>query len=405
METSVQNGSVIFTHGQDRFTVTLHRTLRLPEDGNTYELPPSMGNFPIKRVEDYKDKVPKEWLKHGGVFFPMWQREAMWLQFNCSRRPFACKVAAGKINAVSGKPWQKALAPAHEDGDCEGPRQDYCVAPTQRWLDGFNAGDGIIKQFVAMPLGQGYTVEGQVTGKEDFGGIQIMAVPPKDGKLEPKPPRRGSRLSRGMTEISENSTPHTSETLDFSNVTIGASASYGTHSVSAGVNYYSASNINTLSLEEAMAKRPEMYKDFGVTRSELPKAAEMGLAAGGSMVQKIYPDPHGLDTWNEKQSGRMFIHIVNSEMYEQITGERPPKSPITAHDYLIRNYPWFKVWDEEFKDVSASSTLKGVKTVSEKDKEHGFTGQQNDNPLQGITVVSTGKPHIFIGQEVKDGTW
>jgi hypothetical protein len=123
------------------------------------------------------------------------------------------------------------------------------------------------------------------------------------------------------------------------------------------------------------------------------------------MQQKVYPDPHGLDTWDEKAAGRMFVHIVNSEMYEQITGEKPPRSPVTAHDYLVRGYPWFKAWDAEFGDVSASSTLKGVKTVSQKDAEHGFVGQQNDSPLKVTTTLSTGKPHIFIGQEVKDGAW
>ena len=37
--------------------------------------------------------------------------------------------------------------------------QNYCVLPKQPWLDGINYGDGYIRQFVAMPLGKGYTVE------------------------------------------------------------------------------------------------------------------------------------------------------------------------------------------------------------------------------------------------------
>src|SRR5215470_3778380 len=52
--------------------------------------------------------------------------------------------------------------------------QDYVVVPDQPWLDGINAGDGYVRQFVAMPLGLGYTVEGQVTGAEEFGGIQLL---------------------------------------------------------------------------------------------------------------------------------------------------------------------------------------------------------------------------------------
>ena len=37
--------------------------------------------------------------------------------------------------------------------------QNYVAIPKQKWLDGINCGDGTIRQFVAMPLGQGYTVE------------------------------------------------------------------------------------------------------------------------------------------------------------------------------------------------------------------------------------------------------
>ena len=50
------------------------------------------------------------------------------------------------------------------------------VCPDQPWLDGFNCGDGVIKQFVAMPLGMGYTVEGQVTGEEGEREVQVKKL-------------------------------------------------------------------------------------------------------------------------------------------------------------------------------------------------------------------------------------
>ena len=64
-------------------------------------------------------------------------------------KPNAVKVLVGGINAVSGSP---------DDGEAGMP-QDYLVCPPQPWLDGFNAGDGAIRQFVAMELGAGYAVE------------------------------------------------------------------------------------------------------------------------------------------------------------------------------------------------------------------------------------------------------
>jgi hypothetical protein len=38
------------------------------------------------------------------------------------------------------------------------------VSPEQPWLDGFAIEKGVIRQFVAIPLGNGYSVEEQVTG-------------------------------------------------------------------------------------------------------------------------------------------------------------------------------------------------------------------------------------------------
>lgn len=46
-------------------TVTFERTLRIPGTG-LHPLPPSLGSFPLRPVQDYADRVPSEWLKRGG---------------------------------------------------------------------------------------------------------------------------------------------------------------------------------------------------------------------------------------------------------------------------------------------------------------------------------------------------
>jgi hypothetical protein len=56
------------------------------------------------------------------------------------------KIAAGKINAISGGAWRNDLVAAP---------QDYVVATSQNWVDGFAVGEGLIRQFVAMPFGRG----------------------------------------------------------------------------------------------------------------------------------------------------------------------------------------------------------------------------------------------------------
>ncbi len=164
----------------ERFAVTFQRTLRIPDDGRAYPLPPGLGRFPVLKVEDYLDIVPPLWRERGGAFIPMYQREALWLGFHAAPwKPNAVKIAVGRVNAISGDLDDKALHADH---------QDYVVCPEQPWLDGVHTGQGLIRQFVAMPLGLGYTVEASMTGAETFGGIQITVYEPKPGRFPERPP-------------------------------------------------------------------------------------------------------------------------------------------------------------------------------------------------------------------------
>lgn len=301
-------------------TLTFQRTLRIPDDGSTYPLPPGLGQFPIRRVDDYADRVPEAWREHGGVFIPMYQREALWLSFH-SQHPVALKVGIGKVDALTGKRWSERLTKRP---------QNYLVCPDQPWLDGINAGDGFIRQFVAMPLGTGYTVEGQITGKGDFGGIQIQAL---------------------------------------------------------------TSTLPRQSLDES--------SEYSVQACAGPADA-MGLGAGGKMKQDIYPDPYGIATWDRKSTGRVFVHIANSMVWRDITGEEPPPTPISARLYSEYGFPWFDLYDEGKGDIEGSDVLGGVKTIKDIDDKKGFGPQQDDStveiPPEQVEAITD--PNL-----VSDGTW
>jgi len=178
--------------------VQFQRTLRIPDDGKTYPLPPGFGAFPVRRVDDYLDRVPDEWRDRGGVFVPMYQREAMWILFQGEHwKPRAVKIGIGKVCAITGERWSESLAKQRG----RGAPQNYVVTPPQPWLDGICSGRGTIRQFVAMPLGMGYTVEGQVTGEERFGGIQLKVFEPRPGRFPDRPPQpryRASGAGSGM---------------------------------------------------------------------------------------------------------------------------------------------------------------------------------------------------------------
>jgi hypothetical protein len=282
-------------HIGERFSVSFQRTLRLPDDGTNYPLPPGLGLFPMHRVEDFQDRATDLMKEYGGVFIPMYQREALWLGFSAAEwKPNAVKVGVGRVNAISGDAW---------DNQLRSEPQDYIVCPSQPWLDGINAGEGYIRQFVAMPLGLGYTVEAQLTGEEIWGGVQLLVFEPKPGRFPDHAPEKPK--------------------ADFN--------TYAMMSMQAGAG-----------------------------------AEQMGLGVGGRMIQKIYPDPYGVETWDEDNFGSVFVHIVNSEQYYNLTGSKPPPTPVSAKTYVEFGLPWFELYDEAESDILPSEKLAGVKSIEEK---------------------------------------
>lgn len=188
------NSNLVFSfpevHKDAVIEVAFQRTLRIPDDGKTHFLPPGLGSFPLVHVDDYAASVSPDWIEHGGVMLPMYQAEAMWIYFGGNLYgggyPFAVKIATGKVNAVSGE--------AYKEGLHRRP-QDYVVAPDQPWIDGYCVKKGVIRQFVAMPLGAGYTAEEQATGKAEVGGIQIIVYPIKPEVYERLRSERGEWVS------------------------------------------------------------------------------------------------------------------------------------------------------------------------------------------------------------------
>lgn len=303
LDVTVYNNRI---HIGERFSMSFQRTLRIPDDGNVYPLPPGLGTFPIQSVANYWERVPPAWRSPNSYFIAMYQREALWLGFDgATWKPNAVKIAIGSVNAISGQTWDEVL---HTQP------QNYIVCPNQPWLDGINAGPSLIRQFVAMPLGSGLTVEAQVSGAEEFGGIEILAYEPKPGRFPDQPP-------------------------------------------------------------------PERRPDTLIVAS-LPRDAEMGLGSGGTMRQKIYPDPYGVDTWDLTNFGSIVVHIINSEQYRELTDLEPPSTPIAAQTYTQYGFPWFDLYDEERGDVPATETLSRVKSIREQESERGAANLQEDEAIE-----------------------
>jgi hypothetical protein len=292
----------------DRFTIRFERTLRVPDDGRTYPLPPGLGRFEVHSVADYADRVPAHWRETGGIFISMYQSEALWLSFDAAPwKPSAVTIGVGRVNAVSGDAWPAPLVASP---------QNYLVCPPQLWLDGINAGSAYVRQFVAMPLGLGATVEGQITGVESHGGLQVRVHDPKPGRFpDTPPPGWGSAGAPPMA--------------------MGSIAS---------------------------------------SRAASP----MGFAPGGRIQQKILTDEHGVETWDPAAHGTVIVHVLNSAQYRAVTARPAPASPVDARTYTEHGFPWFEIYEEQ-DDVPAAEALASLASLSAFSRIAGDDGVPDDS--------------------------
>jgi hypothetical protein len=156
--------------------ITFNRTLRVPENGTVYNPPALFSPFPLINLDDIKSNFLPEVRRKGGFLVPLFQREALALSFEgensrhisgLANDGFAIRIYTGSVNVVTGKTNEQP----------ETGVQDYVVVPGQNTLDGYLVRAGAVRQFDSMPLGSGYTVESQVTGKEALGGLQMLIAP------------------------------------------------------------------------------------------------------------------------------------------------------------------------------------------------------------------------------------
>lgn len=325
-----KNNELVFSfpelHENAVCQVDFQRTLRIPDDNREYPLPPGLGRFPMAEVEEHASRLPVTWSEHGGVLLPMYQAEALWINFSSGHGygwhasyPFALKIAAGKINAVTGDAWR--------DGLVRDP-QDYLVVPEQPWLDGFCVHKGLIRQFVAMPLGQGYTAEEQLSGAAEHGGLQIIVYPMKRDRYEEMLQQRN---------------------LDFAT--------------------------------EWHCCPPEQH---------VCESASMGLSPGGLMRQEIYEDEHGYDAWDRSMSSRCFVHILNSAQWEGATGKTMPGAAPTANAYTKAGLPWFEYYGDKLGVLNGAKKLAELDSVAAKKIKLGAKPLPENDAVKPATIIHLG---------------
>ncbi len=184
-----------------------------------------------------------------------------------------------------------------------------------------------------MPLGDGYTTEEQLTGVADHGGIQLIVYPMR-------------------AEAYQQLTASISDKVMFSRCETG--------------------------------------------RKKQDSFMSMGLAPGGLMRQKIYEDFHGIHAWDTSIFSRCYVHITNSLIYHELTGNPPPTNTPIARDYTEAGLPWFDYYDEQ------AAALSGKPALANLDSVVGLGIKKNETPLpknescdpkfiENLSIVREGK--------------
>ena len=283
-------------------TIKFQRTMRIPDDGKTYPLPTGLSQLPLCSVDDFSETAPVSWLKKGGVIMPTDQSEALCIWFS-SRYHFAVKVAAGKMNALTGEPWSSEL---------QRQPQNYVLIPYSANYDN----DGVIRRFVAMPCGAEYSANEQLAGDADVGGMQLQVVPM-------------CAESYYRKELAFFLPPTIRE---FFIMLIFAPV------ISAQLDGMEGS-------DESLYGSYYEFDDIMVP------------GADGKMRQELHKDPYEFAEWEQAQTARCFVHPCDSSVWRQITDTNPPHPPLTAKDYEEAGIPWLDDYRDDGKPLPENSSI------------------------------------------------
>lgn len=266
-------------------------------------------------------------------------------------------------------------------------------------------------------MGSGYSVEGQVTGKEKFGGLQIEVIPSYRRNLNawgyaPKP---GEPEQAYFPELDEEKTPadlglKPSDKLrvhpypPFAMVPIQISNLPKRNSsnkiyldvpgsedppIRLGrlLPEYARLDFSgrLLSMMETRASEPrfnshpsQVHINSDALQVKARNLRAMGLSAGGKLVQDIVRDKNAVAIWNLQNAKLVNVHIIDPASCEQAT-HIVPEPPMDTQTYIDADLPFFVV-EENADNRLDEGDFHHVVSVSEMHKKIGVTTQSEFNP-------------------------
>ncbi|KAK5994379.1 hypothetical protein PT974_04853 [Cladobotryum mycophilum] len=272
-----------------------------------------------------------------------------------SSNAYKLKITVGGQNIAMPGP----TAP-DEPGTC---KQDYYLPLKQEWIDGVTVREGLVRQFIALPPGTGYSVEHQITGQDvvqDFqievfqrSGFYIIVDIENDFVVT-------SRLE--LCGISEDCTIH--------QVKLRILESLG-RTYSSNL-YFSGEQLeDDRTLHDYGIQSGHTIADFLWTGVKYKRRIQyrMEIAPGGLIAQSIYKDPYP-DRWMEQPLTTFKVRVVDVDEFRSTTKLEPKPFRVLKPLHEVRS------WREIFNlKANTNDPVKGLAEISKEKPSDVVYGQ------------------------------
>lgn len=255
---------------------------RPPDDAKFYVFSPGLEELPLRPATDFPDTLPASWLKQTDFLMPMNASDPFLIRF-ISNYPFAVKLAAGNLDAVTGGPQLAGLQ--------KEPR-NYLV------VSGESTVKGVQERSFVLPLDAGCEVNEQFFPDQKIGRIHLQICP--------------LRVESYFGEEVAHSIPPT-------------------------LREYFAWFVYGPSLRARWAEIKRMDEK---QRSE-PLTDEFGAIVLNRKYEdeldwryiRELGDLREVADWDQARSKRCCVHVCNSSVWRRITSTNPPQARLSAECY------------------------------------------------------------------------